>query len=354
MKKLLIYITCASLALSLSASKSFAGNEDRAGQSGAHELLINPWARNSGWGGAGLANVKGVESFGLNPAGFAYTKGTDIVFSNTNWLKGTDIKINSFGVSQKVGESGAMGLTVVSMNFGEIDRLTEEQPDGGSGTFTPQFLNIGFTYAKEFSNSIKGGMTAHILSETINDVKAQGFAVDAGIQYTTGSNADKDNLRFAIALRNVGTPMKFQGEGLSYRNDNASTNINVLQEQRTQQFELPALVSIGVAYDIQLQADHRLTPSATFISNSFIRDQFGVGVEYGFRNMFMVRGAYTFDKKDKNAMVDEDISALTGLSGGLSFEVPLGKSGKRLGIDYSYRATETFDGTHSFGVRLAL
>ena len=28
-----------------------AGNKDRVGQAGADELLINPWARSSGWGG---------------------------------------------------------------------------------------------------------------------------------------------------------------------------------------------------------------------------------------------------------------------------------------------------------------
>jgi len=354
MKKILIYISIATTAFSAISSQTFAGNEDRAGQSGAHELLINPWAKNSGWGVAGLANVRGVESFGLNPACAAYSKGTDIAFSHTDWLKGSDIKINAFGISQKVGESGALGLTLVSMSFGEIQRLTESQPDGGGGTYSPQFLNIGLTYAKEFSNSIKGGITTHIVSESINDVTAQGIAIDAGIQYTTGDNADHDNIRFGIVLRNVGTPMKYQGEGLSYRNDNATQNINVLQEQRTENFELPALVSIGAAYDIKAGTDSRITPSIAFTSNSFIRDQIGLGVEYGFKNSLSIRAGYTVDKKDKNALIDQDITALKGLSGGLSYEVPLGKSGKRFGVDYSYRSTKTFDGTQSIGAHIIL
>jgi hypothetical protein len=354
MKKILIYISVATVAFSASTLQAFAGNEDRAGQSGAHELLINPWAKNSGWGVAGLANARGVESFGLNPACAAYSKGTDISFSQTDWLRGSDIKISAFGISQKVGESGALGLTFMSMNFGEIERLTESNPDGGNGTYSPQFLNIGLTYAKEFSNSIKGGITTHIVSESINDVKAQGIAIDVGIQYTTGNNADHDNVRFGIALRNVGTPMKYQGEGLSFRNDNATQNINVLQEQRTESFELPALVSIGGAYDIKTGTDSRITTSFAFTSNSFIRDQIGVGVEYGFKNSFAIRAGYTIDKKDKNAIIDEDITALKGLSGGLTYEVPLGKSGKRFGIDYSYRATKTFDGTHSIGAHISL
>jgi hypothetical protein len=98
-----------------------------------------------------------------------------------------------------------------------------------------------------------------------------------------------------------------------------------------------------------------LTPAASFTSNSFIRDQFGLAVEYGFRNMFMVRGGYTFDKKDKNAIIDDPISAQIGLSGGLSVQVPLGKKSDRtFGIDYGYRSTKTFDGCHTIGARFNL
>ncbi len=37
-----------------------AGNKDRTGQAGAGELLINPWARSSGWGGVNTANSRGL------------------------------------------------------------------------------------------------------------------------------------------------------------------------------------------------------------------------------------------------------------------------------------------------------
>jgi hypothetical protein len=353
MKKLLIYTSLIAVA-GLAATTAFAGNEDRAGQAGANELLINPWARTGGWGGINGATVRGVESMNLNVAGMAWNKGTEIGFSHSEWLSGSDIQIESFGISQKVGESGAMGLTIMSMNLGDIERTTEDQPDGNAGTFTPQFLNIALGYSKEFSNSIRGGLVARIVSESINDVSSQGFVIDAGIQYITGFNEDKDNLKFGIAMRNVGTPMKYEGEGLAFRNDNAATNINVLQQQRTEEYEMPALIAISLAYDFKMVEDHKLTAQANFTSNSFIRDQFGVGLEYSFRKIFSVRGAYTFDKVDKNAITDMRISSLMGPSGGITFQLPLGKADKSIGLDYSYRATETFNGTHTFGVILSL
>ena len=39
----------------LFSSGIFAGNEDRAGSAGATDLLVNPWARSSAWGYAGIS-----------------------------------------------------------------------------------------------------------------------------------------------------------------------------------------------------------------------------------------------------------------------------------------------------------
>jgi hypothetical protein len=67
-----------------------AGNEDRAGQAGATELLINPWTKSAGWGGLNIANARGMEAQFNNVAGLAFTKKTEFAFSYTNWLKGAD------------------------------------------------------------------------------------------------------------------------------------------------------------------------------------------------------------------------------------------------------------------------
>ena len=61
-----------------SSNISFAGNPDRAGQAGASELLINPWARSSGWGGAGSGGIRGIEAMFGNVAGIAGIKKTEV------------------------------------------------------------------------------------------------------------------------------------------------------------------------------------------------------------------------------------------------------------------------------------
>jgi hypothetical protein len=103
MKRRVISITMLAIsAMMICSISSYAGNEQRAGQAGASELLINPWARSSGWGGANTASCKGLESLNLNIAGTAFTKSTELIFAHTNWLVGTDIRIYSGGLSQKV------------------------------------------------------------------------------------------------------------------------------------------------------------------------------------------------------------------------------------------------------------
>ena len=155
----------------------FAGNPQRAGQAGASELLINPWARTSGWAGANIAGVRGLEGIYSNVAGLAFTEKTELIFSQTQWLKiGDDAvsNISSFGFSQKVGESGVLGFSVMSMDFGEIEITTVDLPDGGIGTYSPKFMNLAISYAKIFSNSIYGGVTIKMISEQISNVGGSG------------------------------------------------------------------------------------------------------------------------------------------------------------------------------------
>ena len=350
-------IKLVSLALACAAiagGKVKAGNPDRIGQAGATELLINPWARSSGWGGANSGACEGLEAQFLNVAGTAFTKKTEILFSHTNFLQGSGITLNAFGITQKMGESGVLGLSIMSMAFGEVDITTVDQPEPSLGTYSPQYINLGLSYAKTFSNSIYGGLTLRIIDESISNVSAGGIAIDAGIQYVTGNNEDKNNIRFGIALRNVGTPLQFGGDGLSTRVNAPNTN-NVYQltvEQRTEGFEMPSLINIGLAYDFTLATDHSLTLAGTFTSNSFTNDQFTGGLQYTFKKLFSLRGGFTYEDN----LFDDALrtTVYSGPSAGMTVDLPLGSGGKKFGIDYSYRATQPWDGIHSFGFRFVL
>ncbi len=341
----------------LFSTVAFAGNEDRAGEAGASELLINPWAGSSGWGGANTANAQGIEAMNLNVAGLAYTKNTSIRFANASYLSGTGIKINTIGFAQKVGSSeGVLGVSIMSMGFGEIDVTTVDNPDGGLGTFKPNYLNIGLAYSKKFSNTISGGLVVKMVNQSIANVSATGVAVDAGVNYVTGK---RKQLKFGIALRNVGPTAKYSGSGLSDRYEEPSSGKNLTISQRSNEFELPSLVNIGLSYDFYLArdvdaeeeelSDHRLTLAGNFTSNSFTKDQIRFGAEYAFKEMFMVRGGYIYESK----VMDEEAAktAARGLTFGATISYPISES-TNIGIDYSYQTTRVFGGTNIIGIHL--
>jgi hypothetical protein len=338
---------------------TFAGNKDRVGQAGAGELLINPYARSTGWGGANTASAIGLEATQLNVAGLAFTNKTELIFARTNWFSGSGININTFGLSQKLGENkGVLGISVMSMNFGDIEVTTVDNPEGGLGTFSPKILTFALSYAKEFSNSISGGFTVKSINESISNARASGMAIDLGVRYTTGEN---DRVKFGIALRNVGPKMQFRGDGFSFKTVIDSEEYTL--EQRTEAFELPSLLNIGASYDIYLAAttdstgkssvtQHRVTIAGNFTANSFGKDQIRAGLEYGYKNTLMLRAGYVYEAGLNNP--DTRTTFNVGPTAGLTFEVPMGSSGSTFGLDYSYRVTRPMSGTHAIGVRINL
>ncbi len=331
------------------AESTFAGNKDRSGQAGATELLINPWARSSGWASANMSRVRGLEAIWGNVAGTAFTPKTQLIFSNTQWLKGTGTNIMSFGISQRVGEVGALTVSVMSMSFGEIDIKTVDNPDDAQGTYNPSLMNIAVGYAKAFSNSIYAGVVVKLISESISDVSAVGVAIDAGIQYVTGAD---EQISFGINLKNWGPKMQFTGDGLSMRTIITGQETSFTVDQRSKAFEIPAQLNIGAAYDFLFPQDYRLTVAGNFTSNSFTQDQFALGLELSLKDYVMLRSGYTYEAgMFENITAPENVNINNGISAGLSVQVPLKKeNGSYIGIDYSYRESASFSGNHSIGV----
>ncbi|NND06174.1 MAG: PorV/PorQ family protein, partial [Saprospiraceae bacterium] len=257
----------------------FGGNPDRQGEAGAYELLLNPWARSAGLHTMSTSMISGVESLRLNPAGLVRVPKTQVLIGHTRYLIGSGINLNAVGLGQRIGENGVFGLSLMAMDFGDIPITTVSQPEGVGANYSPSFFNLGLSYAHIFENKVSVGFTLRAVSESTTDLSAQGFAVDAGVQYVTGP---KDNFKFGISLRNVGTPMRFGGEGLSFRGQNPDGVISydLSYDQRAATFELPSVLNIGASYDFRVNARNRLTVLGNFTSNSFSRDAIGGGLEY--------------------------------------------------------------------------
>ena len=330
-----------------------AGNPDRQGEAGAYELLMNPWARSAGLHTLTVANISGAEAMNLNVAGLSRLQKSDLMIGYTRYLEGTGINLNAVAFGQRMGKAGAFGISLVNVDFGDIPITTTDLPGGNGGTFSPNFINIGIAYSYTFENKVSVGILLRGVSESISDLSAFGIAIDAGVQYVTG---EKDEFKFGISLKNIGSPMKFGGEGLSFNSLNPAGDIsyNLTFDERAEDFELPSTLNIGLSYDIYVGTKHKFTFVGAFVSNSFSRDQLGGGVEYGFNKSFMLRAAYRFGIGDA-LIEDVQNNVYSGLSAGVSLLVPMKKgASNKFGIDYAYRVTQPFSGTHNFAIRFVL
>lgn len=336
-------------ACGLITTRATAGNPDRQGEAGGYELLLNPWARSAGLHALNTSWVSGVEAMNINIAGLSRLSKSEFIIAHTRLFEGSGIKINTLGLGLKMGEKGAIGISLMAMDFGDIEVTTTGAPEGTGAAYSPNFFNLGLSYSHTFDQKVSVGILLRGISESTAEVGAFGFAIDAGVQYVTG---EKDNFKFGIALRNMGSPMKFNGEGLSIPSSSPDETPVTLQ-WRPAGFELPSTLSIGLSYDFWAGNTHRISPLGNFTANSFSVDQLGAGLEYSFKEMFMARVGYRYDLGV--GPTDDQHGVYSGLSAGVTIEVPTKKDSQgRFAVDYAYLATNPFNGTHNFSFRFKM
>ena len=339
----------------------FAGNEDRAGSAGASQLLVNPWCRSSALGDANVASSMGLEATFTNIAGLAQTDKTQLKFNFTNWLGSAGIPFSSAGIAQRISSSSVIALSVQSMSFGDLMITTVDNPDGGIGKFSPKMSVINVGYAKSFTTSISGGFNLKVLNESISNLGSTGIAIDAGIKYVTGK---LDRMKMGITLKNIGAPMSMSGDGLGTQVTVIKNSTNITTDQRSQKYELPSMMSMGLSYDFinDTLTNNKLTGAFAFTANSFSNDQYRFGVDYLFNTgvaAFNIRTGYVYEKNVTNAA--NRTNALTGLTAGMSVDLisrrttPEGiKKQSAIGLEYAVRMSNPFGLIHSFGVTISL
>ena len=339
----------------MSTFAATAGNEDRVGSAGASHLLINPWARTSATGGAGVASANGLEATYVNIAGLAFTDKTQIKFNYSNWLGNAGISMNSAGIAQRVSENDVLSVSVQALSFGDIPITTVANPEGNIGFFSPRANVFNVGYARSFSSSIYGGINFKVISESISNLRASGVALDAGIRYVTG---EQDQMKFGITLRNVGPVMKFKGDGLDQQAEYSTSGVTqdpATLQQRTSAYELPSLLAIGAAYDFIFNEKNKLNVAFGFTANSFSSDQFALGLDYGMtteKMAFNLRAGYVYEKGIFDA--ENRSNALVGPTAGLSVDALVGESKNALGIEYTARFAGVFGIIHTIGATISL
>lgn len=345
MNKKLTIVIIVLMTLFALASDIYAGGGRRNGTAGAQELLIPVNARGLALSGAYVSGMTGIDALYYNPAGFgAGSTNTEAMFSYMNYI--ADIGLSYAAIGANLGDFGAIAFSVRTLDFGDIPITTIENPYGTGSTFSPTFVIAGITYANSLTDRIRVGVNLNIVSEKIIGTSASGFSFDAGIQYN--GLAGVEGLQMGVVLRNLGPQMAFEGPDL-LRVATEPVSDSDRGDQRysivAATFELPSQLELGLAYQYQFDESNQMLFASSFQNNNFANDEYRLAGEYGFQNMFFVRGGYAYVAENAGN-TDE---SLWGPTFGVGVKL---QTGVDISVDYAYRTVDYFDANHMVTVKL--
>jgi hypothetical protein len=346
-----MYITVRRLAsffalVSLVCLSAIAGNINRTGTAGAQELLIPVGAKEVALGGSNVAFVSGVGAIYWNPAGVARTNfGTEVQFSHMTYFG--DIGIEYGAISATAEGIGTFGVSIKSINFGNIPVTTEDNPDGTGQTYSPSYVTTGLTYSRLLSDRISVGANFNLVSESIMSTSATGVSLDAGVQY---NGLLVPELKLGFAVKNIGPNMKFSGSNL-LRPGSTVGDIRGTQNYSVEAaaFELPSQIEIALAYEKKFDETNKITVFTDFENNNYQDDIWKFGAEYAFQDLLFIRGGYNLSP---NAPKDPlgTTSQLYDFSVGAGINYDIG--GLTMTFDYAYRHTVFMSANNVFTVKL--
>jgi len=338
MKNIFRYLTLATIVL-FGVSSIYAGGGKRTGTAGASQLLVPVGPRGIAMGESNVASATGLEALFWNPAGVAVMDNSaSLTFSHQDYI--ADIGVEYGAVSAKFEGFGVLAFSIKSLGIGDIPVTTTVHPDGTGQTFSPRDLVAGVTYAKRLTDKISVGFTANLVSETIDQVSASGFAFNVGVMYQ--DLADINGLSFGVVVKNFGPQETFDGPGLltlaTITDQHRPPNFTSINSAA---FDLPASFELGLSYAPQIDEHNSLLLTSLFQNNNFSEDTYKFGLEYGYDNILFIRGGYQLQAKASETFI-YDYSAGVGLNYDLS--------GISLEVDYAYKHSDFFGGNHIFGV----
>ena len=314
------------------------GQNSRMGSASSTQLLVVPSAKHLSGGGA-AATATGMDATFWNPAGLAMSENSvDAIFSNRQYF--ADIDNSFFGIATDLGDY-KMGVSVRSFNIGDINETTVWYPDGTGQVFTPNFSILGATLARKLSDNTSVGINANLIREGFGRVAATGVAYDLGVQYR--GLLGREGLDVGFALKNFGSPMKYDGEGLGVMASPVDGDRPVeYYKIDAAAFDLPFVFDMGLSYNIA-GADI----GVTYTSNYYSTDELKLSVGYTLEGLGSV--GVGMQSSSKSQEIEDTDDWYTNPADGVSFGASLDMSrfvGMNMSVDYSMLPMGDF-GTNS-------
>lgn len=327
------------LALVAALAPAIAPAQTKTGTTLGAFLLIEPSARVTALGNAGVALDPGLEGAYYNPAAAGRLERPQFTFSHVDWF--ADIRFDHVAAAIPLGGAGVGFVTLASLNSGEIDVRTVSQPLGTGERFTVSDLAIGLGYARTVTDRFAAGIQVKYVQETIWHTSAGTVTFDVGTAYRVRA----DGLTIGSSLSNFGTEARFSGRDLRITYDGDPTrsgdNGTLPGERFVQDYPVPVLFRVGAAYPWHIGEEWRGWATAEAIHPNDNSESMSAGGEITYRSLVSLRAGYhNLFKQDS----EEGLAVGTGLQGRL----------QNFGyhVDYAWADQGRLGGVHRFALSL--
>ena len=317
MKNTLILLICFML---FSAS---VFSQTKTGTTIGQFLLIEPSARIASMGNAGASLHDEIFAAYYNPGAIGHFTGYEMAFTHSMWL--ADINYDYAGVAINAESFGNLYASVTSLNSGEMDVRTVDQPLGTGERYTVSDIAIGIGYGKQISDRFSVGLQINYIQETIWHTSLNTFGLNIGTIYQLSD----DGLNIGASISNFGFPAKYSGQDLRIRYDqNQNTNgdnSNLPGELFTEEYPLPVFLRVGLSMPWKIGTTSIVKVAVDAFHPSDNTESISMGAEWMFKNLFAVRAGY------QNLFQQDSEVGLT-LGAGLLYEV----GGYNFQFDYAW------------------
>jgi len=298
----------------------------KVGTSAAAFLQIPVGAKGIAMGSAFTSIADDGSAMFWNPGNIANQTQNTLFIHHSPWLPG--LNYNYLGFSVPISRVGVVGINVVSLTSAEMEITTLDAPMGTGETFNATSTAIGIAFARSLTDRFSIGANFKFIQERIFHSTAAGVAFDIGTMFITPFR----NVRFGVNVSNIGTDMGINGEDLNSYVDIAPTqegnNNNIVAQLKTDRFDLPIILRLGISYDWRIAEGSRMTFACDGLNPNDNAASVNLGVEFAtFRDAIVLRGGF-------NELFLEDREQ--GLTLGAGLRIPSINS-FNLAVAYAYQ-----------------
>ena len=335
---LALLIACALFFGVLGSGRPLYG-QSKTGTTIGQFLLIEPSARATAMGNAGVASNEELVSAYYNPGAIGSFKGYGVQFTHSLWL--ADISYDYVAASVTMGAMGNLYLSATALNSGEIAVRTVDQPLGTGEKYSVNNFAFGLGYGRQLTDRFSAGFQVNFMQETIWHSSLSTFTFNVGTIYTLSGSG----IRIGGSIANFGMPGKYSGRDMRivYDKDPGryGDNSNLPGQMYVEDYPLPVMFRAGIDWPLKIGRRNEVHLAVNAFHPNDNTESISFGAEWLFMKTLALRAGY------QNLWLKDSEVGLT-LGTGILFEL----GGALFHADYAWADHGRLENTQRFTLGL--